>query len=380
MPAAGQPSLISFLGWAYLLWVVYWLLPVRFRFPFLTGATALLLAWELPWALVAVVTVAALSWLGARCVSPGLLIVTILAVLLAQKADGIPLRLVGFSYLAFNAMHFLAEYRAKNPRATGMPLGTYLSYLLFLPKFFSGPLSRLEDFVPENQRLEPAGQLYGLLRLTAGLVKKIVIVGALAPYAAPLTAGTGTRAELILALYAYALFLYLDFSAYTDIAIGLGRLFGVKLCENFCHPYFRRNLQEFWNNWHMSLTLWIRYYIFIPLGKVLYRGFRTPAKHVLLMSFIAMMATMMLIGLWHGLTAHFLLWGAYHGLGLFAVKALDYTLLTRYATLRLRLRRSRTLAVISGVVTFHFVTAGWLLFACDLATAARVARVITGLA
>jgi D-alanyl-lipoteichoic acid acyltransferase DltB (MBOAT superfamily) len=162
-------------------------------------------------------------------------------------------------------------------------------------------------------------------------------------------------------LYAYTFRLYLDFSGYTDVAIGLGRLFGIRLPENFSRPYLRENLTAFWNSWHMTLAGWFRGYVFNPLTRAL-RSARRPLPTGVII-FAGQMTTMILIGLWHGIAWNFALWGAWHGIGLFVHN--------RWADYRKARgpRPTRTgsglrLAALGGIlVTFHFVTLGWLWFA-----------------
>jgi D-alanyl-lipoteichoic acid acyltransferase DltB (MBOAT superfamily) len=160
-------------------------------------------------------------------------------------------------------------------------------------------------------------------------------------------------------LYAYALQIFFDFSGYTDIAIGLGRLMGFKLPENFNAPYLKPNLTQFWNNWHMTLTQWFRAYFFNPLTRFLRSGGRKlPIWTIIL---ITQLATMVLIGLWHGMTWNFILWGAWHGLGLFIHNR--WSELTKARFTALAAGTQKALNAGGAVVTFHFVALGWIFFA-----------------
>jgi len=160
-------------------------------------------------------------------------------------------------------------------------------------------------------------------------------------------------------LYAYAFQIYLDFSGYTDIALGLGRLMGFKLPENFSAPYLKPNLTQFWNNWHMTLTQWFRAYFFNPLTRALRSAKKSlPVPAVI---FITQLATMLLIGLWHGMTANFVLWGLWHGLGLFAHNR--WSELTRARFAALPAAGQKVLNVGGVFLTFNFVTLGWIFFA-----------------
>jgi D-alanyl-lipoteichoic acid acyltransferase DltB (MBOAT superfamily) len=160
-------------------------------------------------------------------------------------------------------------------------------------------------------------------------------------------------------LYAYAFQIYFDFSGYTDIAIGLGRLLGIKLPENFKAPYLKPNLTQFWNNWHMTLTQWIRAYFFNPVTRSL-RSAKKPLP-IPVIIFITQVATMLLIGLWHGVTWNFALWGLWHGLGLFAHNR--WSELTRVRFAALSLGWQKVLNVGGMLLTFNFVALGWVFFA-----------------
>lgn len=362
-------------------WAGYWgAVPVRFRRDFLLLVSGGYLLITAPLPTLFLLALAVLSYYLPRRVAPAPLIVSGVVVLLGYKYLPWPVHLLGFSYYMFSVLHYLIERGQGNEAVLRLGLREYLAYLYFLPKFISGPIERCQRFGIGETRPIPASQLYGLLRSTGGLVKKMVLVPPLAAWSQTLVAvdHSPSRRELWLALYAYALYLYLDFSAYTDIAIGVARLFGVRLMENFRYPYGQRNLQQFWNTWHISLTSWIRDYVFIPLGKQLCRVYRDPVRQFLPLTFVTMTVTMAMVGVWHGETLNYLLWGLYHGLGLFLVKAFDFWLLRRHQPWRQRLRASRLAAVIGAVLTFHFVTLGWLLFACEPVRALTLAGTLLG--
>ncbi len=161
-------------------------------------------------------------------------------------------------------------------------------------------------------------------------------------------------------LYAYSLRIYFDFSGYTDIAIGLGKLLGVQLPENFDAPYLKPNLTQFWNSWHMTLTQWFRSYFFNPLIR-----FMRSSKVSLpmwLMVFIAQLATMSFIGLWHGVTLGFLLWGVWHGVGLFIQNRWSEWMRTHTPAWSATPWGANVFRYSGVFLTFHFVTLGWLFF------------------
>ena len=189
-----------------------------------------------------------------------------------------------------------------------------------------------------------------------GMLKKFVLANSLAVIALSQTSvqqihGAGW---MWVSLYAYSFMIYFDFSGYTDIAIGLARLLGVQTPENFNRPYLQENLTLFWNNWHITLTQWFRAYFFNPLT----RGLRRNAKSLpmWLALLIPQLLTMTLIGLWHGITWNFALWGIWHGLGLFAQNRWS-------AWMQPRLKTSfGGLKWINVAVTFNYVSLGWIFF------------------
>jgi D-alanyl-lipoteichoic acid acyltransferase DltB (MBOAT superfamily) len=162
-------------------------------------------------------------------------------------------------------------------------------------------------------------------------------------------------------LYAYSLQIFFDFSGYTDIAIGLGRLLGIALPENFNAPYLKPNLTQFWNNWHMTLTQWFRAYYFNPLTRWLRTGGRKLSAAAII--FVTQITTFVLIGLWHGITWNFVLWGAWHGVGLFVQNRYSEWVRPHLPDLSARPALKQGLAVFGGLLTFHYVALGWVWFA-----------------
>ncbi|NJL94029.1 MAG: hypothetical protein HC915_10005 [Anaerolineae bacterium] len=234
------------------------------------------------------------------------------------------LQWLGFSYVAFRLIHLLRD--RQSGRLPHLPLREHLTFVIFFPAFTAGPIDRAERFREDWERL-PTERLFaaprvtvGLGRIAVGLFKKFVLADTLALFA--LNAANAeqlqTSAGAWLLLYAYAFRLYLDFSGYTDIAIGIGILFGVTLPENFDRPYLKNNITAFWQSWHMTLSNWARFYVFSPLSRALLR--RKPRPNPDLIVFASHLATMLVIGLWHGVTVNFMIWGAWHGVALFIHK------------------------------------------------------------
>ncbi len=215
-------------------------------------------------------------------------------------------------------------------------------------------------------------------RIILGLVKKFVVADTLGLIA--LNPGNALQVQetgwLWLLLYLYAFQIYFDFAGYTDIAIGLGIILGVKLPENFAAPYLKPNLTQFWNSWHMSLTQWFRSYFFNPFVRWM-RGTGRKFSPVSTLLF-SQVATMLLIGLWHGVTVNFVLWGLWHGLGLFIQNR--WTDLTRgwFAARAFSSPVRGSLSALSTLLTFHYVALGWVWFV--LPTPQVAAQVLARLA
>jgi len=277
------------------------------------------------------------------------------------NASAFDLRWLGFSYIAFRLIHVLRD--KQTGRLPELTLPEFAAYVVFFSTLSAGPIDRAERFAKDLQKEFVLTQDETLLagqRIVVGLFKKFVIADALAILALndALATQVHTAGWMWIHLYAYTFQIYFDFSGYTDIAIGIARLAGIKLPENFLSPYTKPNLTQFWNNWHMTLTQWFRAYFFNPFNRWL-RGYKSiPAWTMIL---IGQLATMLLIGLWHGVTLNFILWGTWHGLGLFIQNRWSDFAKTRFNTNNPRLQ---SVVNIGGILlTFHFVALGWVFFA-----------------
>jgi D-alanyl-lipoteichoic acid acyltransferase DltB (MBOAT superfamily) len=274
---------------------------------------------------------------------------------------------VGISFFAFHAISLMVDaYRRRIPVA--VKVLDALLYVAFFPQLVAGPILRAASFLPalaverDPSRLELTR---GLSRLAVGLVKKVFVAQVLASalvdpvFEAPAAHGA---LEALVAVYAYAVQIYCDFSGYSDMAIGSALLLGYAIPENFRAPYRADSPQDFWRRWHLSLSTWLRDYLFIPLGGS--RG--TPERTA-----VALAITMLLGGLWHGAAWTFVAWGAFHGAGLVVHRAWQQLPLAK------ALQASRAWSVVSVVVTFHFVCLGWVLFrAPSVGVATELLRVI----
>ena len=281
----------------------------------------------------------------------------------AENASASDLRWLGFSYIAFRLIHVLRD--KQTGRLPALTLPEFATYVVFFPSLSAGPIDRAERFAQDLRKdfaLTQEETLLGGRRLAIGLFKKFVIADTLALMALNdvLAMQVRTTGWMWIVLYAYTFQIYFDFSGYTDIAIGVARLVGIKLPENFSAPYIKPNITQFWNSWHMTLTQWFRSYFFNPFNRWI-RGYKNiPAWAMIL---VGQLATMLLIGLWHGITMNFVLWGAWHGIGLFLQNRWSDFIRVRFPNLGQNTRLQFALQFGGVLLTFHYVALGWVFFA-----------------
>jgi alginate O-acetyltransferase complex protein AlgI len=262
---------------------------------------------------------------------------------------------VGISFYTFEAINYTVDvYRRRI--AAERNLLHFMLFITFFPHLIAGPIVRARDFLPQIRRRKRWDWLrlqVGLQYFLIGLVKKMVIADRVAQYSDPIFARPDqfSTAALWLAVLAYALQIYCDFSGYTDMALGAAHMLGYKLAKNFEMPYLAVNISEFWRRWHISLSTWLRDYVFIPLGGS--RGSNWQVCRNLLL-------TMTLGGLWHGAAWTFVFWGLLHGAFLVVHRGF------RAACARCPLvegwLQSAVGTVLRIAVTFLSVCAGWVFF------------------
>ena len=265
-----------------------------------------------------------------------------------------PLLPLGVSFFVFHAISLMMDaYRGKLKQV--LRLGDALLYVAFFPQLIAGPILRASSFIPQLTSPRDPTKIRinrAFLLIVSGLFKKVVISNILATrlveqvFASP---QSFSRADILLAIYGYAAQIYCDFSGYTDIAIGCAMLLGYRFPRNFNSPYTATNPQDFWRRWHISLSSWLRDYLYIPLG-----GSRGSA----LRTCLNLMITMLLGGLWHGAGWTFVIWGALHG---------SYLIVHRFwnaipwAPL-VRLRQTSSWHWVARLLLFHAVCFGWVFF------------------
>jgi alginate O-acetyltransferase complex protein AlgI len=345
---------LSWLAWVVASVVTCWLLPGRWRpWGIAAFALAFLAVTDPPSALILGAMAAITGWAGARgggrrlgVAAAVVLLLGVLAVfkVAASHAGGFAMPL-GMSYYTFRCVHYLLERFKK-----GLPPHTtaeFVAYLFFLPTLIAGPIHRFPEFHRDLRRTRLDGGLLseGFERVLYGYAKILVVSGwiiqsLLQPWIADLGAS-----QPWLSTYLYMLsagFMgYLTFAGYSDVAIGVARLTGFRVIENFNNPFASRNIVEFWRRWHISLTSWVRDYLYAPVFSLT----RKP--------YLAALAAMLVIGLWHEVSSRYVIWGLAHGL---AVAGCQWYQRRSAARADAPAGRRAMLGAFTGwFVTFHFV-------------------------
>src|SRR5216684_1301317 len=261
---------------------------------------------------------------------------------------------IAISFLTFHALSYIIDVYHRKLQPT-RSLVDILLYISFFPHLIAGPIVRAKAFLEQTVRKsDPKDIRLGLsvFLIVGGLFKKVIVANYLSTdfvdgvFRSP---ADYSRLDLLLGMYAYALQIYCDFSAYTDIAIGVANLLGYRFPQNFNQPYRALTVQDFWRRWHMTLSSWLRDYLYIPLG-----GNRDGA----LRTFAHLWIVFFLCGLWHGAGFTFVVWGLYHGLLLIIERFVD----TQF--------RWRPAGLPGITLSFVLVMIGWVFFRAPTLTAA----------
>jgi len=316
---------------------------------------------------------------------------------------------IGISFYTFENLSYTVDvYRGEFKPAN--KFSDYLLFLAFFPKLMMGPIVRAHDFVPQINEpyvISERDFAKGFFLIISGLIKKLVISDYITLNMVDYmfdNPALHTGVENLMAVYGYAMVIYCDFSGYSEIAIGIALWLGFKIPPNFMSPYQSLNITEFWRRWHISLSTWLKDYLYIPLGGnrnfsvasfIFVGGFLVGSfimgvelfhlsnlwaaviSAVLLLIFIIpalitrktsgiaanfnLLTTMLLGGFWHGASWNFIIWGAIHGVGLGIHKI--WMLLTDKSLSSLN--QSRIYKIISGILTFHFVCFAWIFFKAE---------------
>lgn len=390
-------SYVYFLAAAY---VLHWSIPGAWRKPFLIGASYVFYCtwnWHYGFLLLGLSLFnwafgrwmgrrednARLLWLGIGANLVPLLYYKYTHFLLDSgcsiiRMTGLPCDLqvppillpLGISFFTFQGMAYLVDVAAGE--VPFQRLKDFLLYKAFWPQLIAGPIIRPGEIraqILSRRILSYDDVSIGCRRILAGAIKKVVLADTLAPFVDQVFAAGAAphMVDGVVGTLAFGLQIYFDFSAYSDIAIGTARLFGYVFPENFAWPYRATSPQEFWNRWHMTLSRWIKDYVFTPL----FFTFRTRPR----LAPLWLAAAMAICGFWHGARWTFVLWGLWHGMLLVVSQTLLRGFFPESGVVGTAGRRLRRVA--GAVVTLVAVNAGWILFrAPSVRDAARVARSI----
>ena len=251
---------------------------------------------------------------------------------------------IGISFFTFQAISYIVDVYRRDTEASNNPVNVAL-YISFFPQLIAGPIVKYRDI---NKQIEERTIRWdevsdGFKRFIYGLGKKVIISNVLGTLVDMIYAneiGTINSGVAWLGAFAYTFQIYYDFSGYSDMAIGLGKMFGFNILENFNYPYLSVSITEFWRRWHISLGSWFREYLYIPLGG---------NRKGIIRTYLNLIAVFFFTGLWHGADLSFIIWGLYHGF---------FTILER-AGFKKILDKSK---ILSTIATFFVVTIGWVMF------------------
>ncbi len=351
-------SFDAFPFWVFLLtvWALYLIVPGN------TGRKTLLIlasylfyaSWAPSYLLLLVGVTAGSYWVGAMTADHRRRAVLVTGVaaavaLLAVAKMGLDPLPVGISFYVLQAIAYMVDgYRGHLNAPTS--LFDYTLHMSFFPRLTAGPIVRADEFLPQLQKrvaVSPAMMWEALVLVSFGLFKKLVIADNLALAVDPVFANLHTSgSRILLATYAFAIQIYCDFSGYSDIAIGTARLFGYQLPINFNWPYLSRNPADFWRRWHISLSNWLRDYIYFSLP-----GLRAKSR---VYTYVNLSITMLLCGLWHGARWPYIVWGGYHGV-----------LLAAHQAVRIRrgAKKSTGLRTLGSILLMQqLAVVGWIFF------------------
>jgi len=270
---------------------------------------------------------------------------------LGWEVDALTLNLilpVGISFYTFQTMSYTLDIYRGTFKPTKNVI-SFFTYVSFFPQLVAGPIERASNLIPQIEKLRTFKLVWfkeGVVQIFMGLFRKIVIADNLGVYADPIFNNPDlyNTPTLVLAVLFYAFQIYYDFAGYSDIAIGSAKLLGFKFHQNFNLPYFSKSITEFWRRWHMSLSYWLRDYLYISLGG---------NRRGVIITYRNLMLTMLLGGLWHGSSWNFVVWGAIHGIALS---------LEKFVFSRLNIKN---FAWWGYLYTFSIVLLAWIFFRAE---------------
>lgn len=299
-----------------------------------------------------------IAMIMAILINIGLLAVFKYAGFLAELLNGLGMRKIpvpqirlpiGISFFTFQALSYVIDVYQGTTRAQEK-FSKVLLYISFFPQLIAGPIVKYHDMAAEidDRKVTAAGAAFGMRRFIEGLSKKVLIANTLGQTADLLFSADPSRINVLtawLAALSYLLQIYFDFSGYSDMALGMGEMFGFHFRENFHYPYQADSMREFWRRWHISLSGWFREYLYFPLG-----GSRKGRGRTVLNKFIVFFCT----GLWHGANVTFVVWGLYHGF---------FLMLEEYFPVFYK--KGLRMTVFRRIYTLLTVTVGFVIFRAD---------------
>ncbi|WP_326520999.1 MBOAT family O-acyltransferase [Leptothoe kymatousa] len=262
---------------------------------------------------------------------------------------------MGISFYTFQSISCCVDVYRKEFQSNDYSFIDYALYISFFPQLVAGPIMRASELFPQFHRkasFSYSTAIEGISRICWGLSKKVLIADPLSNVVSTVYANYTQQSglSLLIATYAFAVQIYLDFSGYCDVAIGAAKLIGFNLDENFSRPYLSKSIREFWRRWHITLSTWLRDYIYIPLGGSRAGDIRTCLN---------LMVTMFLGGLWHGASYNFVIWGGLQGLFLVSERLFEKTIFKAHAS------SNYFFTILKWLFTFHLICFSWIFFRAE---------------
>lgn len=339
-------SFIIYIIWQVLIIMTYW--KIKAKSNTFTKFVVVIILSILPLAIVKIIQS---SWLGPY------------QVILHESKFISFIGFLGISYVTFKSVQLLMEIRDGSIKEVN--LWKLIQFISFFPTISSGPIDRYKRFVKDDKKI-PTGKDYNELLIKAvhyimmGFLYKYIIAHLIQTYAiTPLTLELTTFTSKWLYMYAYSMYLFFDFAGYSLFAIAFSYLYGVKTPENFNQPFKAKNIKDFWNRWHMTLSFWFRDCIY--MRSLFYMSKKKMFKSQFLMSNIAFFLNFFIMGVWHGLEFHYIVYGLYH-----AFMFIGYGYYERWKKQHPPKWQNKFTQALSIIVTFHFVTFGFLIFSGKL--------------
>lgn len=353
-----QFTSMAFAVFALIVFLIYWAVPNKYRMPLLLMVSYGFYMTFSPGYVLLLVVLSLMTYaIGRKCTKVAVIcgISAQVAVLMFFKYAGfipaisnsivIP---VGISFYIFKAISYMVDvYQGKTEAEKKMM--PVLLYLAFFPDIVSGPINRATILIPqlkEEKIFRYENAVYGMRLILLGVFKKLLIANTLARYVDQVFALYESYMGItyFFVMIFYTIQIYCDFSGYSDMAVGIARLFGITSMENFKAPYLAANIREFWSRWHITLSTWLKDYIYIPLGG---------SKRGKVKTYFNLMVTFLVSGIWHGANLTFVIWGALHGL---------YQVIHRFYRQHCKWKMPRIAGVI---ITFFSVSFAWLFFRAE---------------